>query len=419
MIGRILELVPEERKERLLSGIFWKLLENIKFGSLTVSYQGETQLFGQAARDTDLHAKLSIHTPKALLRTITGGSIGAGEAYMEGEWSSPDLSKVMQIFFRNSSVMDGMEKGLARFSTPVFRLLHWLNKNSLNQARRNISAHYDLGNDFFKTFLDPTMMYSSAIFENDAMSLEEASLNKLDRICRKLRLTEKDHLIEIGTGWGSMAIYAAKHYGCRVTTTTISRKQYEYTKQRITKEGLEERITLLMEDYRNLTGTYDKLVSIEMIEAVGHHFLDTYFKKCSSLLKPDGLMLIQAITVKDQRYEYARDNSDFIKKYIFPGGFLPSIAVIAETAKEFTDLQMIHMEQFGRSYAKTLNTWKRNFFNNLEKVDQMGYPIEFRRMWDYYLSSCEGGFLEHLINCAQLLFEKPENRQAVLLGKMA
>lgn len=411
MFSKVLQLVSVKKKETLLASFVWRLLSRLKKGHLVVSFQGETRCFGQPAAETELHAVITIHSGSGFLRTVSQGSIGAGEAYMKREWSSPNLTRVMQIFIRNIDVLDSMERGPARLSGHFFRLLHWLNKNSRFQSKKNISAHYDLGNTFFQAFLDPSMMYSSAIFDRPDVSLEEASLIKLDRICRKLKLTGADHLLEIGAGWGSMAIYAAKHYGCRVTTTTISAEQYDWVANRIEEEGLQDRITLLKQDYRDLAGTYDKLVSIEMIEAVGHHYLDNYLKKCSDLLKPDGLMLIQSITIRDQRYEYARDNPDFIKHFIFPGGFLPSVSIIAESVTRVTDVQLVHLEQFGESYAMTLSHWKKNFLRNLKKIEEQGFSDEFRRMWEYYLSYCEGGFLEHYVNCAQIVFEKPEFRK--------
>ena len=416
MLTKVLEFVPTEKKERLLSGIVWRLLKKLKKGHLVVHYQGEIKHFGEPADKALLKAQVNFNSYKGLLRMVSEGSIGAGEAYMKGEWTSPNVTNVLQLFVQNISVIDEMEKGLARFSAPVIRMLHWLHKNTLAQSKKNISAHYDLGNDLFEKFLDPTMMYSSAIFDGEDMTLEEASINKMDRICKKLDLKPADHLLEIGTGWGGMALYAAKHYGCRVTSTTISNEQFAYAKRRVAEEGLQDQITLLLKDYRELTGSYDKLVSVEMVEAVGHDFLNTYFEKCSSLLKPDGLMLIQSITIKDQRYKFALENPDFIKKFIFPGGFLPSISVIGKAVRDATDLQMVHLEQFGRSYAKTLNHWRNNFLKNLKKIEQLGYDKRFQRMWEYYLAYCEGAFLEHYINCAQIVFEKPEYRKAASLG---
>ena len=417
MIGKVIELVPARKKETLMSGILWRQLNKLEKGHLLVNYQGETRNFGQPLSEAKLYATVTINSSRGLLRAATKGSIGIGEAYMNGEWSTPNLTAVMRLFIQNISVLDSMEKGLARLSAPVFRTLHWLKRNTRAQSKRNISAHYDLGNAFFQNVLDSDMMYSSAIFEHEDMSLAAASTNKLDRICKKLKLSPTDHLIEIGTGWGGMAIHAAKNYGCHVTTTTISEEQYHFAAKRIAAEGLQDRVTLLLKDYRDLTGKFDKLVSIEMIEAVGHHFLDDYMKKCSSLLKPDGLMLVQAITIKDQRYEIARDNPDFIKKFIFPGGFLPSVSVINNSISRMTDLQAVHMEQFGRSYANTLAHWKKNFFKNLKTIEGLGYPTKFQRMWEYYLSYCEAGFLEHYINCAQIVFEKPEFREQVTMGK--
>jgi cyclopropane-fatty-acyl-phospholipid synthase len=273
--------------------------------------------------------------------------------------------------------------------------------------------HYDLGNDFFKLFLDPTMMYSSAVFPNQETSLDEASLYKLDLICQKLQLSDKDHLMEIGTGWGGMAIYAAKHYGCRVTTTTISEEQYNYACAAVKREGLEDKITLLLKDYRDLDGDYDKLVSIEMIEAVGHEYYDSYFQKCSELLKPDGLMLIQAITILDQRYKHAKNNVDFIQRYIFPGGCLPSNEVISKSVANKTDLHIVDLHDIGMDYARTLAEWRKRFNGSADQVDSMGFDDVFYRMWEFYLCYCEGGFTERAISAAQFLFAKPYARDVI------
>jgi cyclopropane-fatty-acyl-phospholipid synthase len=292
------------------------------------------------------------------------------------------------------------------------RLAHLLNRNTHSGSRRNISAHYDLGNDFFRLFLDPTMMYSSAIFESPADTLETAAVAKLDEICRQLELSPEDHLLEIGTGWGGMAIHAASRYGCRVTTTTISREQYEHARAEVERHGLSDRITVLCEDYRQLTGEYDKLVSIEMIEAVGHDFYRSYFQCCSKLLKADGKMVIQAITIPDQRYDRARRSVDYIKRYIFPGGCLPSLAVIAQHIAEDTDLQLVHLRDITRDYARTLAHWRERFLANLDSVRAMGFDERFIRMWEFYLCYCEGGFRERIIGTAQLAFAKPGYRPA-------
>jgi len=280
----------------------------------------------------------------------------------------------------------------------------------MTRSRDNISAHYDLGNDFFSLFLDPTMMYSSAIFEDVDRGLDEAAVAKLDEICHQLELSPGDHLLEIGTGWGGMAIHAAKHYGCRVTTTTISQEQYDYACAAVKREGVADRVTLLLQDYRSLEGQYDKLVSIEMIEAVGHEFYREYFQRCSALLKPTGKMVIQAITMADQRYEQARDSVDFIKRYIFPGGCLPSVAVIADHLARDTDMQMVHLRDITQDYAVTLAHWRSRFMDKLEAVKAMGFDDNFIRMWDYYLCYCEGGFRERIISTVQLAFAKPGYR---------
>lgn len=292
----------------------------------------------------------------------------------------------------------------------ALKVAHRLNRNTHEGSRENIAAHYDLGNEFFGLFLDPNMMYSSAIFDQPETSLEVASEDKLDELCRQLELSSSDHLLEIGTGWGGMAIHAARHYGCRVTTTTISREQYEYACDKVRKEGLEDRITLLCQDYRSLTGQYDKLVSVEMIEAVGHEFYQNYFQCCAKLLKPDGKMVIQAITVADQRYQLARDSVDYIKRYIFPGGCLPSVAVIADHVASDTDLQIIHLRDITADYAETLSHWRQRFMSRIEDVQAMGFDEEFIRMWEYYLCYCEGGFRERIISTVQLAFAKPGYR---------
>jgi cyclopropane-fatty-acyl-phospholipid synthase len=306
--------------------------------------------------------------------------------------------------------MDSMETGLARLSVPLQKSLHWLNRNTRKGSRKNISAHYDLGNDFYRLWLDPKMMYSAAYFETSDTSLEDASFEKLDRICRKLDLSASDRVVEIGTGWGGFAIHAAKHYGCHVTTTTISRQQFDWAEQAIRNEGLEDRITLLFEDYRDLEGQYDKLVSIEMIEAVGHQFHDTYFRKCCELLKPDGQMLLQAITIADQHYDSYKTSVDFINKYIFPGGCLTSVTDMTRTMTEHTDMRVIHIEDIGPHYALTLRHWYDRFMARLDEVSELGYPDTFIRMWQFYLAYCEAAFIERAIGDVHMLMMRPDAR---------
>lgn len=392
----------------LLRRAVLRQLANLRHGLLLVHEGSEVLHFGTP--QSSQRAEIRVNDPAVWGLVAGNGSIGAGEAYIHGYWSTPDLTAVVRIFVANLDVLDAMESGLARLGRPLIQGLHWLNRNTRQGSRRNIAAHYDLGNDLFEQFLDPTMMYSAAMFLRGDDSLQQAQLNKLQRICEKLALQPSDHLLEIGTGWGSMAIYAASQYGCRVTTTTLSREQYAYTERRIREQGLEDRVTLLLEDYRDLEGQYDKLVSIEMIEAVGHRFLPTYFEQCARLLKPEGLMLLQAITIRDQRYEQARQSVDFIQRYIFPGGALPSMHKMLEVISRHTDLNLHHMEDFGLHYARTLNLWRENLSQARQRLEQLGYDDYFYRLWEFYLCYCEGGFLERTIGTAQLLLAKPGAR---------
>ena len=390
-------------------------LSQLKSGHLVVIENGERLVFGDSG--AGLVGEVQIHDASMWGMIASNGSIGAGEAFIHGYWSSPDLTKVIRVLVSNMDVLDAMEGGLARLGRPLIRGLHWINRNTRKGSQKNIAAHYDLGNDMFEQFLDPTMMYSAAQFLTADDTLEQAQLNKLQRICQKLDLKPTDHLLEIGTGWGSMALYAAQHYGCKVTTTTLSKEQFDYTQARIDALGLQEQVTLLLEDYRDLTGQYDKLVSIEMIEAVGHHFLPSYFKQCSQLLKPHGLMLLQAITIREQRYEQAKSSVDFIQRYIFPGGALPSVQKMLEIVGKDTDMNLMHMEDFGLHYAKTLRLWHENFRRAHGRLTELGYDEYFLRLWEFYLCYCEGGFLERSIGTAQLLLAKPAAMPAPLLGR--
>ncbi len=399
----------------LLKRLVLRQLGQLPSGQLRLIEEGQTLLFGNP--DAELKAELEVLDSAFWGMVASNGSIGAGEAYIHGYWRSPDLTAVVRLFASNLELMDSMEGGFARLGRPVIKALHWLNRNTRSGSQKNIAAHYDLGNQLFEEFLDPTMMYSAAMFMNPEDSLEQAQLHKLERICQKLELKPSDHLLEIGTGWGSMALYAASHYGCRVTTTTLSREQFAYTEQRIQQQGLQDRVTLLLSDYRDLEGQYDKLVSIEMIEAVGHRFLPTYFKQCAHLLKPDGLMLLQAITIRDQRYEQAKSSVDFIQRYIFPGGALPSVNKMLAIVTEHSDLNLHHMEDFGLHYARTLRRWQENFQSARQRIGELGYDDYFIRLWEFYLCYCEGGFMERTIGTAQLLLSKPQARPAPLLAR--
>jgi cyclopropane-fatty-acyl-phospholipid synthase len=387
-----------------------QIFERIEVGSLTIYDGDETLRYGNPGRDGQIAAELQIHNPMAYSDIVARGSIGAGESFMKGYWSSPDLVGVVRLLTSNMDIVNSMDGRQPWLKSLALKLVHALNRNSLRGSRKNIAAHYDLGNDFFKLFLDPTMMYSAAIFPHPGATLQAASEHKLLEICTQLELQVSDHLLEIGTGWGGMSIYAARNYGCTVTTTTLSREQYEYTCEQVRQEGLEKQITVLCDDYRDLQGSYDKLVSIEMIEAVGHRFYENYFTKCSSLLKPDGLMVIQAITMADQRYQAACRSVDFIQRYIFPGGCLPSVEVISHQVSVNTNMQITHLRDITRHYADTLACWRERFLAERAQVHAQGYDEVFQRMWEFYLCYCEGGFRERVIGTVQLTFAKPGYR---------
>ena len=412
-VNRI-RLLPQARGLRsggnLARRFMLRVLSRIEVGSLSIHDGDNRYHFGQAGVPGEPQAEILVHNPAAFGKVLTGGTIAAGEAYIDGDWSSPDLTAVTRLFSANMDSIDAMEAGQHWYTRLALKLAHAINRNTHRGSRRNISAHYDLGNDFFRLFLDSTMMYSAALFERAETTLEKAAVDKLDEICRRLELRRDEHLLEIGTGWGGMAIHAATHYGCKVTTTTISRKQYEFARARVRELGLQDRITLLLKDYRALTGQYDKLVSIEMIEAVGHDFYSSYFQCCSRLLKDHGKMVIQAITIPDGRYEQARRSVDFIKRYIFPGGCLPSLEIIARHLARDTDMQMVHLRDITADYASTLAHWRQRFMERLDEVRALGFDRRFIRMWEFYLCYCEGGFRERIIGTTQMAFAKPGYR---------
>lgn len=362
---------------------------------------------------TDIATIVHVHDIRTYRQILLGGSIGAAEAYMDGHWSAPDLAGVCRAFARQKAVLDAMDRGLGRLKSPFLKLLHVARRNTRAGSRRNIAAHYDLSNEFFASFLDPTMTYSSGYFTDEYTSLEQASIEKYDRLCRKLELKPADHLLEIGCGWGGFACYAAKTYGCNVTAVTVSNEQFKYASSRVVCEGLDRRVQIRLLDYRDIVGQYDKIVSIEMVEAVGQEYYPQYFKTCSRLLKPEGLFAIQAITIPEQMYDFARRNVDFIKRYIFPGGGLPSITAISETIRKHTDLKMLHLEDFGAHYAETLRRWHDAFLLTEEQVREMGFDDHFVRMWRYYLAYCEAGFDERLTGVSQIVFAGPKYRSAV------
>lgn len=395
---------------RIAQRLIYRQLDKIVNGEIIVRDGRDELYFGKTTDDFPHPVHITVTDNSFYIDVAFGGSSGSGEAYMKGSWKCSDLLSLIRIFLRNRHVLDAMDYRLTRLKGPLHKLGHMLNKNTKEGSKKNICAHYDIGNDLFKLFLDPTMMYSSAYFKHDDMSLSQASIAKLDLICQKLQLDTEDHLLEIGSGWGGLAIHAATHYGCRVTTTTISDEQYVLAQQLIMDAGLDDRITLLKQDYRDLTGTYTKLVSVEMIEAIGHQYMNTYFDKCSSLLADDGIMLLQAITIADQYYESALKDVDFIKKFIFPGGFLPSVSTLCNSIATVTDMKLFHLQDIGPHYAKTLNAWRQRFFDNVNEIAKLGYPDEFVRLWDYYFCYCEGGFIERDIGTVQMLLTKQQCR---------
>lgn len=392
-------------KKRILSA-----LSQFRVGHLIIEDGSEIYTFGEAERDADIIARLSVHNASLYKKMLFEATIGAAESYMDGHWSTDDLVKVVQIMVLNLNIVNDMDGSKPWFRKLIGNIYQAITVNSKQGAKKNIAAHYDLGNDFFSLFLDKTMMYSSAIFPDDAATLHHASTHKLNTICQKLGLTKDDHLLEIGTGWGGLAIHAAMIYECKVTTTTISKQQYDYTKQKIASLGLQDKITLLLKDYREVEGCYDKLASVEMIEAVGHQYYNAYFQQCSRLLKPSGLMLIQAITIIDQRYKFARDSVDFIKRYIFPGGCLPSNQVIADCVATKTDMQIVALEDITTHYANTLAHWRQAFTDNIAKIKSMGFDDSFCRMWEFYFCYCEGSFRERAISTSQIVMAKPRYR---------
>jgi cyclopropane-fatty-acyl-phospholipid synthase len=384
------------------------LLDKLEKASLEIEEAGQITRLGNV--DAKLCGKIIVQDASMYVDFVKGGSIAAAEAYIAKKWTTPNLTEVIQVFARCQEQLDEIEKQGAWFTQLKNKIFHRKNANTQSGSKNNILAHYDLGNELYTRFLDSTMMYSSAIYSDTATELHEAQLNKLKTICDKLDLKPTDHLIEIGTGWGGLAIFAAQNYGCQVTTTTISDAQYEFAVEKVKAKGLEDKITLLKKDYRLLEGKYDKLVSIEMIEAVGHEFMPEFFAKCNSLLKDDGLMLIQAITILDSRYDHYRTNVDFIQRYIFPGGCLPSIAIMSKHVAEQTNMMLDNIQDIGLHYARTLADWRKGFDANWQALTEFGFDEQFKRLWHFYLAYCEGAFLERVISTHHLVLRKPNYR---------
>lgn len=396
--------------DRTCRNLLRRRLAGIGHGVIELEDDGGIERFGRTTAACPLTARLRVLDTRFYRGAVLGGSVGGGRAYVDGYWQADDLPRLLRILAINIGTWNDTERWQERLLRPVSAALRYLRDNSLAGSRRNIAAHYDLGNELFALFLDRDLQYSSAVFEHPGMSLEDAQRAKLDLICRKLGLKPGDHLLEIGTGWGGLALHAAREYGCRVTTTTISREQHALASQRVQDAGLGERITLLCQDYRRLTGQYDKLVSVEMIEAVGHRRHAEFFSRCNRLLKPDGLMLLQAITIAEQRHDAAARQQDFIQRHVFPGGSLPSVSRLAKLAKHRTDMQVSHVEDLAPHYALTLRHWRQRFLAQLPQVRALGYPPRFLRLWEFYLAYCEAGFAERATGVVQMVLGKPMAR---------
>ncbi|MEF9887472.1 cyclopropane-fatty-acyl-phospholipid synthase family protein [Citrobacter sp.] len=405
MTDPVFALEPDiPRNLRVARWLLFRVLSGLRQGAVTVREGEQTFHFGDAS--AELRADVHILSPTVYWRVLKGGSLAAAEAWMDGEWETQQLTPLLQIFALNSTLLGRLESGFRLLGRPVERLRHWTRRNHRQQARENIAAHYDLGNAFYAHFLDEDLLYSSALFTCPGQSLAQAQQAKMARLCEQLALSANDHLLEIGTGWGAMAEYAARHYGCRVTTTTLSQEQFAWANARIARAGLQDRVNVLLCDYRDLTGEYDKLVSVEMIEAVGQRYLPTFFRTCQARLRPGGKMAIQAITIQDQRYRDYSKGVDFIQRYIFPGGFLPSITAMSGLMTKHTDFVVRNLFDMGPDYARTLAHWRQRFVHAWHDIEKLGFDERFRRMWLYYFGYCEAGFNARTISVVQLTAER-------------
>lgn len=388
--------------------IFERVLSSLTAGKLTlVLPTGEEKVYGLKTPGPE--ATIRVNDTQFFKRCILYGDVGLGESYVDGAWDTDDIVEVLTWFLFNIQQRTERNLPLTNFLLFINRLGHRMRANNLTGARRNISEHYDLGNDFFKVFLDRSMTYSCGYFTTPEATLEEAQTEKYDRLCRKLHLLPTDHVLEIGGGWGGFAIHAARNYGCRVTSITLSSEQLKYARERAEAEGLSGQIEFVFSDYRNVTGSFDKIVSIEMLEAVGHEYFNSYFAKCQQLLKKDGLLAIQVITCPDSRYESHRKNVDWMQKHIFPGGLLPSVGIMNRAINETGDMHLHQLEEMGLHYARTLANWRERFNHRVEDVLSQGFSEKFIRKWNYYLTSCEAAFRTRNINVVQAVFTRPNN----------
>jgi cyclopropane-fatty-acyl-phospholipid synthase len=411
--GRSIGSRPLPILTQVARAVLRRTLSRLEHGLLVLREGEEEQRFGRPDPLEPLSATILVHDPRFYPTVVFGGNVGAGRAYIEGYWSADDLTSVIRVLARNQDVLARVDGGLSAVSRPLYKLLHAAHANSRPGSRRNIAAHYDLGEEFFRLFLDPTMSYSCAYFPDPTTTLEEAAAAKLERVCRKLDLSPSDHLLEIGTGWGGLALHAASRFGCRVTTATISRRQAAFVRERVRAAGLDGQVTVVETDYRDLDGRFDKLVSIEMIEAVGAENFDRYFAACSRLLQPSGSMLLQAIVMADRFYEHARKSVEFIKHYIFPGSCLPSLAAIGASLARATDLRVADVEDLTPHYPPTLKAWRERFLAAKPALSRLDVDDRRMRLWEYYFSYCEAGFREQVIGDAQMVLAKPRWRGRV------
>lgn len=398
------------RTDAFFRSLVCRRLKSLRGGEVVLVDGSDRMAFGEKS---ELRTTIQINHPRFYRRIALGGGLGAAEALMDGDWSCDDLVSMVRIFTRNLSVSDRFDRGLAILRKLAAKVQHWSRRNSRSGSKKNISEHYDLGNDLYELFLDETMCYSSAIFPTEESTLREGSVHKLDRVCQKLGLRPGMRVVEVGCGWGGFAIHAAKNYQVHVTATTISKEQFAMAQKRIREAGVEHLVDLVMTDYRDLQGKFDRLVSIEMIEAVGDEFYEEFFGKCASLLGPQGEALIQAIVIRDQRYQQHLKSVDFIRKYIFPGGCLPSITRLCDASTRGSDMRLVHIEEFSDHYAKTLNLWREAFLGELDQVRALGYSERFIRMWEYYFAYCEAVFLERQVNVVQAWWAKPKAKPNV------
>ena len=397
--------IAQRNVERLAERALRGRLARIEHGCITLVEGHCRTTYGRATDVCDLACTVHVIDPRFHADVAFGGSVGAGESFMAGDWTCDDLTSLARIMIVNRSVLEGLDAGVSRPGELARKFMHALARNTRAGSRRNIAAHYDIGNDFFELMLDSTMTYSCAVHEHGCATLEDAQRAKIDRICRKLDLGPGDRLLEIGTGWGALALHAAQRYGCRVTTTTISEAQHALARRRIDAAGLSDRIALKLHDYRDLDGRYEKLVSVEMIEAIGDRYFDTFFRRCGELLTPGGTMVLQAITIDDRQFAAARDSVDFVKRHIFPGCCIPSVGALTASIVRASTLRLVDLEDIGPHYATTLAAWRAKLMANAQAIRARGYPEELMRMFEFYLAYCEAGFAERALGVVQMVLQ--------------